>query len=117
MKYLLVCFLFISACSSHQPVIHTSDPEGIRQGILDKKPELVKCATQFAPVEKAEYSYMFSIQADGTTTDHKIQTSDALHKDLEACVIDKMKGLKFMPVQGGGKIDVKQPINLWQRPQ
>ena len=115
MKYFLA--LFLIACSSHQPVIHTADPEGIRQGILDKKPELVECASKYAPSEKAEYNYMFSIQADGSTTDHMIQTSDAILKELEACIIEKMKRLKFEPVPGGGKVDVKQPLNLWKKPQ
>lgn len=89
------------------------DPNIIRQVIEERLPEMRYCYETALLQHKnlsGKVLAQFTIQADGSVSNLKAESSDQNIKKLETCLSTQMKDWKFPNPRGGGIVHVKYPF-------
>ncbi|MES2529262.1 MAG: hypothetical protein V4598_19400 [Bdellovibrionota bacterium] len=100
--------ILVMACSSHQP-------DAIKQQMLDKYPEYHPCYAQsetFKKNEKRSFMMSFTINADGSTSGHKLYDQVGFDRKMDECFLGVMRNLHYKQTDGK-TINVTQPFNFY----
>lgn len=108
--------LIVAACSSNRPKV---DPHSwITEPLLKLSPEMRNCYLNTSHYisksgEPIRTVVEFDIQKDGSTSDHKVKESTLQDEKFKACMISKLKTLKYPPQTE--VIGITQPYNFFPR--
>jgi len=116
----LIILSLIYSCSSqkNRKLTYT---ELVRETLDSKLDEFRSCYLESESYrgrheqDNGTASFSFSITADGTVSDEKIDKSDFKDPNLHACWLGQLKPLKFSPTPDGKTALVQQPINFYRR--
>lgn len=100
----------------HRPeIIGSMNKRAIQKAIQKYKSNLYTCYTNALSQHKdlkGDITFAFIINSAGKVTSAVIKESTLNHKDLETCLIDKIKTWKFPPSNDGGTAQVTYPMSF-----
>jgi outer membrane biosynthesis protein TonB len=107
--------IFTAGFPSETVVLGSMDPDVIRRILIEHLPQFRYCyqkelerganASGMIPLD-------FTIGASGHVTQAGIAGSSSLPTEVKGCVISVLRGIVFPAPMGGGKVEVKQPMNF-----
>lgn len=111
--------IYTAGIPSETVVLGSMDPDVIRRILLDHLPQFRYCYQKEFERTGAETSGTvkldFVIGASGHVTEAGVDGSSALPTDVKKCVVGVLKGIEFPEPMGGGKVEVKQPMNFYPK--
>lgn len=111
--------IYTAGIPSETVVLGSMDPDVIRRILLDHLPQFRYCYQKELERTGADTSGTvkldFIIGATGHVTEAGIDGSSALPSDVKKCVVGVLKGITFPEPMGGGKVEVKQPMNFYPK--
>ena len=100
----------------HRPeIIGSMDKRAIQKAVQRYKSDLDTCYTNALSQNKdlkGDITFAWIISSAGNVTSAVIKESTLNHKDLETCLIDKIKTWKFPPSIDGGMAQVTYPMSF-----
>jgi TonB family protein len=95
------------------------DPDVIRRILLDHLPQFRYCYQKELERSGVEASgtvkLNFTIGASGHVSQAGIDGSSGLPSEVKRCVVGVLRGISFPEPQGGGTVEVKQPMNFYPK--
>lgn len=111
--------IFTAGIPSETVVLGSMDPDVIRRILLDHLPQFRYCYQKELERTGSETSGTvkldFIIGASGHVTEAGVDGSSGLPTDVKKCVVGVLKGIEFPEPMGGGKVEVKQPMNFYPK--
>lgn len=111
--------IYTAGIPSETVVLGSMDPDVIRRILLDHLPQFRFCYQKELERAGADTSgvipLVFTIGASGHVTQAGIDGRSTLPADVKQCVIGILRGIVFPEPLGGGKVEVKQPMNFQSR--
>jgi TonB family protein len=106
----------LASCSSHHDIDQKKDP--IRFGMMSRQRQFTQCFLESDSYKRTEahkigsVKVWFSIDKSGIVTDEKIEKSEFNDANLHACILEQIRGIKFLAPTNGETLEVSQPINF-----
>ena len=100
-------------------VLGSMDPDVIRRILLDNLIHFRSCYQNELSTRGQEFSgnvkLNFTIGASGHVTQAGVDGSSSLPTGVKKCVVNVLRGIAFPAPQGGGVVEVKQPMNFYPK--
>lgn len=111
--------IYTAGIPSETVVLGSMDPDVIRRILLDHLPQFRYCYQKELERSGADLSGTvkldFIIGSSGHVTQAGIDGSSSLPTDVKKCVVGVLRGITFPEPMGGGKVEVKQPMNFYPK--
>lgn len=111
--------IYTAGIPSETVVLGSMDPDVIRRILLDHLPQFRYCYQKELERSGSELSGVvkldFVIGASGHVTQAGIDGASALPAETKRCVVSVLRGITFPEPLGGGKVEVKQPMNFYPK--
>ena len=108
--------IYTAGIPSQTIVLGSMDPDVIRRILLDHLPQFRYCYQKELERAGSDTSgvipLVFTIGPSGHVTQAGVDGSSRLPSDVKQCVIGVLRGIAFPEPMGGGKVEVKQPMNF-----
>lgn len=93
------------------------DPDTIRKILIDHIPQFRYCYQKVLDRSKREFSGIvkldFIIGASGHVTKAAADSVDRMPLQVQSCVVNVLRGIRFPEPRGGGIVEVSQPMNFY----
>ncbi len=111
--------VYTAGIPSETVVLGGMDPDIIRKILLDHLPQFRYCYQKELERSGAEVSGVvklnFTIGASGHVSQAGVDGSSGIPSDVKKCVIGVLRGISFPEPNGGGVVEVKQPMNFYPK--
>jgi outer membrane biosynthesis protein TonB len=111
--------IYSAGIPSETVVLGSMDPDVIRRILLDHLPQFRYCYQKELERSGVEASgtvkLNFTIGASGHVSQAGIDGSSGLPSEVKRCVVGVLRGISFPEPQGGGTVEVKQPMNFYPK--
>jgi outer membrane biosynthesis protein TonB len=98
-------------------VLGSMDPDVIRRILRDHLPQFRSCYQRELDRSAGQkvdgvIPIIFTIGASGSVSAAAVSGASQLSSGVKGCVVNVIKGIQFPRPQGGGTVEVKQPLNF-----
>jgi pSer/pThr/pTyr-binding forkhead associated (FHA) protein/outer membrane biosynthesis protein TonB len=111
--------VYTAGIPSETVVLGGMDPDVIRRILLDHLPQFRYCYQKELEKTGSEVSGVvklsFTIGASGHVSQAGVEGSSSLPVDVKKCVVGVLRGISFPEPNGGGVVEVKQPMNFYPK--
>lgn len=112
--------IFTAGTPFREVVLGGMDPDVIRRILMEHIPQFRHCYQQeldrAARAVQGVVRLDFVIGASGHVTRAGVETvSDRLPTNVQNCVVNVLRGIRFPAPRGGGVVEVSQPMNFYPR--
>jgi len=111
--------VYTAGIPSETVVLGSMDPDIIRKILLDHLPQFRYCYQKELERLGSEVSGVvklnFIIGASGYVSQAGVDGSSPLPVDVKKCVVGVLRGISFPEPNGGGTVEVRQPMNFYPK--
>jgi hypothetical protein len=111
--------IYTAGIPSETVVLGSMDPDVIRRRLMEFLPQFRSCYQRELETKGAEINgtirLNFVIGSTGHVSNAGLDGSTPLPRDVSSCVLNVLKGITFPAPQGGGTVEVKQPMNFYPK--